>query len=138
MDYSQQVIKDYKHWQLQIHSNQGYLGRCVFWCKRENALDLTDATIEEREELFQILKDLKTVLTKIFQPDWFNYAFLGNEDRHLHGHVIPRYALPREFAGQTFTDERWGHNYQTDKSFVTSPELLKNIEETIREELSHL
>ncbi len=135
MDYSQQAIKDYKYWQLQIHSNQGYLGRCVVWCKRENALDLTEATSEEREELFQILRDLKDALTKVFQPGWFNYAFLGNEDRHLHGHVIPRYASSREFAGQTFTDERWGHNYKTDRDFVTSPEVLEKIKEKLKEKL---
>jgi len=55
------------------------LGRCVIWCKREDALDLTDATPEEQSELFLILRDLKEATKKAFQPDWFNYSFLGNE-----------------------------------------------------------
>jgi len=35
------------------------LGRCVVWCKREDALDLTDVTPEEQSELFLVLRDLK-------------------------------------------------------------------------------
>ncbi len=119
IDYSKYLIKDYKYWSVQIFSNQSYLGRCIIWCKREDALDLTQATKEEREELFMIMNKLKEAVTKLFQPDWFNYAFLGNETRHLHGHFIPRYSQSKEFMGITFKDERWGHNYKTDHDFVT-------------------
>ena len=56
--FSSILVKEYKHWAVYVHENQGYLGRCVIWCKRENALDLTDATQEEQNELFIILKDL--------------------------------------------------------------------------------
>jgi len=82
-----------------------------------------------------ILEKLKRALKKSFQVDWFNYAFLGNETMHLHGHVVPRYASPREFAGVTFVDERYGHNYQTDKNFVTSPALLEAVRIKIKENL---
>lgn len=68
-DFSKDLIKDYKYWAIYIHENQGYLGRCIIWCKRENALDLTDATKEEQEELFIILKDLKNATTACFNPD---------------------------------------------------------------------
>ena len=61
-DFSKYKIKDYKYWQIFIHPNQGYLGRCVIWCKRKNALDLTDATKEEQKELFLVLKELKRVV----------------------------------------------------------------------------
>src|SRR3990167_10358193 len=114
-DYSRYLIRDYNYWSVQVHTNQGYLGRCIIWCKRENILDLADARKGEQEELFMILEKLKRALKKSFQVDWFNYAFLGNETMHLHGHVVPRYASPREFAGVTFVDERYGHNYQTEK-----------------------
>jgi hypothetical protein len=33
-------------------------------------------------------------LSSAFAPDHFNYAFLQNHDRHVHLHVIPRYAAP--------------------------------------------
>ena len=108
-DFSKNLIKEYKYWQIYINANQSYLGRCVVWCKRENALDLADAAPEEQQELFVVLHDLREAMKKVFQPDWFNYAFLGNVMRHLHGHVYPRYAKPHTFMGITFADEWYGH-----------------------------
>lgn len=68
-DFSKDLIKEYKHWSIYAHSNQGYLGRCVVWCKRDNALDLADATSEEQVELFLVLRDLREAAKKVFQPD---------------------------------------------------------------------
>ncbi len=134
-DFSKFLIKEYKHWAIYIHENQGYLGRCVVWCKRDDALDLTDATDEEREELFLVLRDLKEAITKVFVPNWFNYSFLGNETRHLHGHFIPRYAKPKTFMDVVFEDKLYGHNYKTDHTFKTAPEVLKAVQEKIKEVL---
>ena len=126
-DFLKYKIKDYKHWSIYIFQNQGYLGRCVIWCNRKNSLDLADATSAERNELFIILKKLRNVLKKTFKPDWFNYAFLGNDIRHLHGHFIPRYASERKFSGTTFKDERWGQNYRTDYNFKISENLIEKL-----------
>ncbi len=126
-DFSKNLVKDYKYWSVYIHENQGYLGRCIVWCKREDALDLTDATREEQEELFLVLSDLRKVSKECFNPDWLNYAFLGNETRHLHGHFIPRYAHTKTFENTVFEDKLYGHNYKTDRNFVTSEELLQKI-----------
>ncbi len=135
-DFSKYKIKAYNHWGVYIHENQGYLGRCVLWCEREDALDLADATPEEQKELFTVLKELREASQKSFNPDWFNYAFLGNETRHLHGHFIPRYSSEKEFAGIVFKDERWGHNYRTDYDFKTPEEVLEKIRLKIKENLS--
>ena len=134
-DFSRYKIKEYNYWSIFIHSNQGYLGRCIVWCKRENALDLTDASTEEREELFTILRELRIAIQKVFELDWLNYAFLGNEARHLHGHVIPRYAKPKTFAGVVFEDKLYGHNYKTDHSFSLPNEVLEKIRLSLKEAL---
>ncbi len=118
-----------------MHENQGYLGRCVVWCKRENATDLTETTQAEQEELFVILKHLQQASKKCFNPDWSNYAFLGNKDRHLHGHFIPRYANPKTFEGIIFEDKLYGHNYKTDHNFVTPEEVLQKIKHVLVEAL---
>ncbi len=47
------------------------------------------------------------MLRTAFQPDHFNYSFLQNKDRHVHLHVIPRYAAPRRFLDRDFTDANW-------------------------------
>lgn len=134
-DYSKFLVKDYTHWLVNVHENQGYLGRCIVWCKREDALDLADATEAEQKELITILGELREATKRAFQADWFNYAFLGNGTRHLHGHFVPRYSASREFEGVTFTDERWGHNYRTDHDFVTPPEVLEAVRIKLKDEL---
>lgn len=133
-DYSRFLIKDYPLWSVSVHQNQGYLGRCVVWCKREDALDLADATEDEQRELIKVLGELREATKRAFQADWFNYAFLGNETRHLHGHFVPRYSSKREFEGTVFTDERWGHNYKTDHAFVTSEAVLEAIRIKLKNE----
>jgi len=120
MDYSKNLIKKYKYWELYIHTNQSYLGRCIVWCKRNDAEDLPDATEEEQKELFVILGEVEGVINKTFHPGILNYAFLGNSTHHLHGHIIPRYSKDQEFDGVIFTDERWGHNYKTNHDFKIS------------------
>ncbi len=131
-DFSKNLIKEYKHWTIYVHHNQGYLGRCVVWCKRDNALDLADATSDEQIELFLVLHDLREAVKKVFQPDWFNYSFLGNETRHLHGHFIPRYAKPKIFMDIVFADKLYGHNYKTDHDFKTSLELLNKVRDELK------
>jgi len=136
-DFAQHKIKEYSYWSVFVHSNQGYLGRCIVWCNREDALDLTDATTEERNELFVVLHDIREAVTNAFNADWFNYAFLGNTTRHLHGHIIPRYASEQEFGGMIFKDERWGHNYRTDHDFVTPNDVLEKIKIEIQKNIAH-
>ncbi len=132
-DFSKNLIKGYKYWEIYVHENQGYLGRCVVWCKRDDALDLSDATPEEQAELFLVLRHLREAAQKAFQSDWFNYSFLGNEVRHLHGHFIPRYEKPKTFRGVTFVDKLYGHNYKTDHEFQTPVELLAEVRDKYRE-----
>jgi len=134
-DFSKYKIKDYKYWSVYLHQNQGYLGRCVVWCKRGNALDLANTTSEEQKELFAIIYEMKKGMRNVFNPDWFNYAFLGNETKHLHGHFIPRYASQKEFEGITFKDKLYGHNYQTDHNFSVPPEVIEKIRLAIQESL---
>lgn len=134
-DFSKYKIKDYKYWSIFIHPNQGYLGRCVVWCNRENALDLADATPVEQKELFMVLNELGRAVKKVFQPDWLNYTFLGNDTRHLHGHFIPRYSKPKVFEGITFEDKLYGHNYKTAHSFSVPAEIVEIIKSEIKEAL---
>jgi|SRR3989344_1980056 len=136
-DFSKNLIKEYKYWQIYINANQSYLGRCVVWCKRENALDLTDATPEEQQELLLILQELRKALKKVFQPDWFNYFFLGNVTPHLHGHFLPRYKKPKIFMDTIFSDELYGH-YPNDNDdyIVTVPqEVLYAMRDKLAEAL---
>jgi len=126
-DFQKDLVKEYKFWSVYVHRNQDYLGRCVVWCKRDNALDLADSNLDEQKELFLILKELREAAKRVFNPDWFNYSFLGNEVRHLHGHFVPRYAKSKTFMGTVFKDKLYGHNWKTNHAFVTPEVILKSV-----------
>jgi len=104
-------IKEYAHWSLFLNQDQGYLGRMCLVAKREDAVDFFEMTLDEREELFRAGTQIKAALEQLFQPDLMNYASLGNVYHHLHVHFIPRYRSSRSFAGNEFTDPRWGSPY---------------------------
>ena len=59
-----------------------------------------DEWVERRSQLIR----MTTALDKAFRPDHYNYAFLQNQDRHVHLHVFPRYATARRVGGEEFTD----------------------------------
>lgn len=82
-----------------------------------------------------MLRDLREATKKVFQADWFNYAFLGNGTRHLHCHFIPRYAKPKKFMGILFEDKLYGENYKTEQKFDTPPEVLSAVRDEYKKEL---
>jgi diadenosine tetraphosphate (Ap4A) HIT family hydrolase len=135
-DHSKNLIKDYKFWTLNIHPNQCYLGRTYIWAKRDDAVDLMDATSEELLELQLIGKELKSALDSLWKPDMVNYAALGNVTRHLHMHVIPRYRESRELESITFSDDRFGKNHVPyNREFKIPESTLLKIRDNIKKKL---
>jgi len=132
IDFRELKIKEYKHWVLYLNEYQCYLGRVCLVAKREDATDFIDTTSEEREEFFTIAEDVNKGLKKLFEPDLMNYAALGNNLRHLHVHIIPRYEKERIFNGITFEDKRWGKNYAPyDRKFSLTREDLLSIRDAL-------
>lgn len=125
--YAPMLVATYKYWSLYVSDNQQYLGRLVIWCHREDAEDLTEATPAEFMELQGILKDVRKATIKLFQASWLNYAFLGNETKHLHGHIIPRYDGVRLYRDREFSDPLFGCNYQTDHGYATDTIVLRSV-----------
>lgn len=124
-------IKGFKFWKVQLHSNQYYLGRSIILLN-EHKEDLFELNQDERDELFFIGEKLNNTITQVFYPDLFNYSSLGNEVRHLHLHVVPRYSSVRKFEGTKFEDKNFGKNYSPyDKNFKISSRLLKKIKDEI-------
>jgi 8-oxo-dGTP diphosphatase len=106
------------YWQVILNRNQNYLGKTFLVLKR-HLTDHWQMTQAEWAELQSIGTRLKNVLTELFQPDHFNYAFLQNQDPHVHLHIIPRYAANRTFADTVFADGRLGEHYALDTHFIT-------------------
>jgi diadenosine tetraphosphate (Ap4A) HIT family hydrolase len=97
----------FPHWHVLLNRNQDYLGRCIIALRRHEE-DFLALRPEEREELWTVARLVRETLERRFQPDHFNYQVLGNEVRHVHLHLTPRYKTRREHEGQTFHDEHWG------------------------------
>lgn len=132
IDFEKLKIKEYKLWDLYLNEFQCYLGRVCLVAKREDAKDFIEMTEEEREEFFNIAKDVNRVLKKLFKPDLMNYAALGNNFSHLHVHIIPRYEKERIFSGIKFEDKRWGSNYAPyDRDFKLSMKDLLVIRDAL-------
>ncbi len=77
----------------------------VFNHHRERVSELTT---EEWAGLHPYLARTTAALDSLFAPDQYNLAFLMNLDAHVHLHVVPRYASPRKWRGQTYTNPHFG------------------------------
>ncbi len=97
-------------WRLILNRNQNLLGKCFLVLRRHDEA-VPNLTADEWLDLHWMLSAATSALQGAFQPDHFNYAFLQNQDRHVHLHIIPRYAAPRTFAGLTFDDPDYPAHY---------------------------
>lgn len=104
------VIAQAEHWSVVLNRNQNLLGKLMLVLRR-HAEAVGDMRPEEWTELHAVMGMSTGALSVLFAPEHFNYAFLQNQDRHIHLHVIPRYSGPRLFAGQTFADPDYPAHY---------------------------
>jgi diadenosine tetraphosphate (Ap4A) HIT family hydrolase len=100
------VIRDYAHWTWSLRPVHSTLGAGVVSARRY-AANFSDMTAEECAELATVIKDVEGRLKAAFRYDKINYLMLMMVDLHVHFHVIPRYAGPREFGGTTWDDKTW-------------------------------
>jgi diadenosine tetraphosphate (Ap4A) HIT family hydrolase len=104
------ILAESVYWRLVLNTNQRFLGAC-FWVLKRHEEAVVELHPGERIDLqWQI--NLATEALKVsFQPDHFNYAFLQNQDRHVHMHIYPRYASQRTFDGIAFDDPDYPSHY---------------------------
>lgn len=136
-EFEHTAIKEYGQWTVQLFLDQKYLGRTLVKLNRHE-VDFFNIEDDERNKLFsKVIPDLKNALDRLFEPDLYNYASLGNDCRHLHIHIIPRYKSSREFQGLEFKDDNWNQHYITDERFMPEEKLFKQIRDSIKEEFDH-
>jgi diadenosine tetraphosphate (Ap4A) HIT family hydrolase len=92
---------------------------------------------EQWLDLHRQIAHVTGALQTAFAPEHFNYAFLQNQDRHVHLHVIPRYANVRAFNGLEFIDPDYPSHYRVPgpSRRLSAPE-LGAIAEHLRHALS--
>jgi len=127
-------LKEYRFWTVYLHKNQFYLGRAIIKLNR-HIEDVADILEPESKELFSVIREYQDVLRRSFSPDLFNYAFLGNRDRHVHLHIIPRYASERVFGDIKFNDLDWGNPFDMHKRLELNSKETMWIANAIKERL---
>jgi len=50
-----------------------------------------ELSVDERNRLETVMEHVARAIRAVLRPDHLNYALFGNEVRHVHWHVIPRY-----------------------------------------------
>jgi diadenosine tetraphosphate (Ap4A) HIT family hydrolase len=122
-------------WTVALNRNQNLLGKAMLVLNRplEQVILLRE---DEWADLHRQMRRVTLALTAAFQPDHINYAFLQNQDRQVHLHVIPRYAASRTFADETFEDHDYPDHYHVPAPpHILSKEQLTMLAETIRSAL---
>ncbi|HLZ68377.1 MAG TPA: HIT family protein [Dehalococcoidia bacterium] len=104
------VVAEGRHWRLILNHNLDLLGKC-FLTLRRHIESITLVSAEEWTDLRGLVIEATRALELAFAPDHFNYAFLQNQDRHVHLHVMPRYASIRTFGGAVFYDDTFPAHY---------------------------
>ena len=101
------VVERGELWTLALNRNQDLPGKCILVLNR-HCERVSDLAAEEWASLHPHMKRVTSALGTLFAPDLYNFAFLMNFDAHVHLHVVPRYASPVEWRGETYTDEHYG------------------------------
>jgi diadenosine tetraphosphate (Ap4A) HIT family hydrolase len=120
------IVRESIHWRTAVNRNQNLLGKLLIALRRheESVAELTPA---EWSELRDELKWAIDRLQRAFRPDHFNCAFLQNQDRHVHLHVIPRYASTRSFSGREFADPDWPDHHAPGVEYIAPPDVIAAI-----------
>lgn len=101
------VVEEGADWLLAVNRNQNLLGKTMLVLRRPCSA-VADVDAAEWTSLHAELARVTRALQQLFRLDQMNYAFLMNMDAQVHLHVIPRYAAPRMWSGDEFTDPNWG------------------------------
>jgi len=104
--YPDTLLQEFDHWVVLLRPKQVTLGSLVLACKGE-ATRLGEVGPTAFSELAAVTSGLEAALERAFQPDRLNYLSLMMVDKHVHFHVLPRYASPRQALGADFVDQHW-------------------------------
>jgi len=92
LESNETYIGDLEFGVLLLNVNQSFKGRCLYISKQhinlENLENLeSHLYLSCNKEILYVMKKLKI----LFNAELVNLALLGNKEKHMHWHLIPRY-----------------------------------------------
>lgn len=100
------LVAGFDHWVVLVRPAQVTLGSLVL-ASTHDATAYGDLPAEAFTEQGKAVAAIEQALTAFVGHERINYLMLMMVDRHVHFHVIPRYAEPREWGGRAFPDTSW-------------------------------
>ena len=104
--YPATLIRELDHWLILLRPAQVTLGSLVLAAKSD-ATAYSELPDEAFAEQAQAVRAIESALARFCAYERINYLMLMMVDPHVHLHVIPRYANPREWGGVAFPDAGW-------------------------------
>jgi diadenosine tetraphosphate (Ap4A) HIT family hydrolase len=128
--YPHTLLKEYRHWVVLLRPKQVTLGSLVLALKGD-AQSMGEVGAEQFAELATVSAELEETLRRSFAFDKINYLLLMMVDKHVHFHVIPRYAEERQACGTVFLDNAWPKPPVLSQVAELSDAQLDDIKETL-------
>jgi diadenosine tetraphosphate (Ap4A) HIT family hydrolase len=110
------------YWTVLLRPRQPTLGSLVLVC-REPVKAFGEVSPAAFADLQQMVQRIESMLRAVTGYERINYLMLMMVDPDVHFHVLPRYATPREFGGQSFLDAGWPGQPQLEPAVVLEPAL---------------
>jgi diadenosine tetraphosphate (Ap4A) HIT family hydrolase len=129
--YPSSLLREYASWVVLLRPAQPTLGSLVLACK-EDAASLGAVPAAAYAELATATAELESALRNAFDYKKINYLALMMVDPHVHFHVIPRYAEPREFEGVTCRDTTWPKPPDVTSALPLSPAQMSALHARLR------
>jgi len=130
--YPESLIHEYEHWVVLVRPAQVTIGSLVL-ANKEDAERFPDLSPGSFAELKGVTADMESALADAYGHDKINYLMLMMVDRHVHYHVIPRYAEPVSLEGRSYPDEFWPGPPDVTRSLDVSGDQLASIREALRQ-----
>lgn len=124
-DRPARLVHEFKSSILVVGDHQFFSGYCVLIFK-EHAREIHDLPTEQQRTLSQELLEAGSAVARTFKPWKMNYASLGNQDQHLHWHIMPRYETDPNHKQHPWTDAARFNE------FSTTPAMAIEVADRIR------
>jgi diadenosine tetraphosphate (Ap4A) HIT family hydrolase len=135
-NYPQTLLHEYQHWVVLLRPKQVTVGSLVLACKEE-APRMSEVSVAAFAELKTVTTDLESALRQAFAFDKINYLCLMMVDKHVHFHVLPRYATPRTAGGREFTDPTWPTPPDVTRTVDLTDEQFADLLQLVRSHWPH-
>lgn len=129
--YPDTLVAETDAWLVLVRPKQPTLGALVLVCKEpETAFGQVSASAYA--SLQPVVAEIERVLRQRVDYERINYLMLMMVDPDVHFHVIPRYSMAREYAGQPFADAGWPGPPALDTAVALDPAQTRALAAELR------